>query len=382
VLAADAAVLWDLYRAGWEVAALVELLREQFGLASADAQVHIDALCQQWRDNGLLTVDGKSGGYFASAEPLPGIPEPDEIPVSPDAWRLMVADRLIALRVEHLGHRAQLEPLLAPCRLSTLALDETASPTAPTAAPIAAPIAAIDRVALEGDLDAWSLTANGKKLHTGGGVDAALVLTLNTLIELGCRTRERLFAAHAAGLQASDGRGLLLVARGGSGKTTLATALNATGFSLLSDDVVPVTLEGDLLGLGLPLTLKSGAWPVLDRYRSDLAVAPIRQRLGRQVRFLPVQGCPAQGPVLSSLCLFPRYAPDQPISQTRLSPEQVLQGLIEADIGFRGIDQGWVDGLAQWIERLPAYQITYPDLETALAQVHTLLQAHAEEGGS
>jgi len=69
---------------------------------------------------------------------------------------------------------------------------------------------------------------------------------------------------HAAGLVARDGFGVVLIGRSGAGKTTLAAALNAVDYALLGDDVVPVTPEGLLVGLGMSPCLKEGSWSVLN----------------------------------------------------------------------------------------------------------------------
>jgi len=192
---------------------------------------------------------------------------------------------------------------------------------------------------------------------------------------LGCRPAERLLVVHGAGLIAPNGGGVLLVAPGGSGKTTLAAALDADGFGLLSDDVVPVTMTGHLLGLGLPLCLKPGSWPVLQHCRSTLFDSPQVQRFGQAVRFLPP--ChPAPGLAVSTACLLlTRYVPGEPASHERITPEQALQGLVEAEAVFRNITQAKLDALAQWLNTVPAYRLRYPDLATGMQQVRMLASA-------
>ncbi len=101
----------------------------------------------------------------------------------------------------------------------------------------------------------------------------------------------RLLVLHAAGLSQS-GRGVLLIGQGGAGKTTLAAALNAEGFGLLGDDVIPVNLDGQLVGIGMSLCLKSGSWPILASRLPNLDHAPLIERFGQQVRFSPPPGLP------------------------------------------------------------------------------------------
>ena len=347
------ALLLDLYREGWTPETLADLLAERFGLTSASAHAYVEAQMQRWQDAGLLDAIAETKGTWpldSADDPLWPAPRPR--PLTPGTWALRVADRRLGLRVSDPDLRATLRDWLAP----------------------AANLHEIDHdLVLAGPPAVWRLTLDGIDLERGAGRDTALVATLSTLTELGCRPAERLLVIHGAGLVAPDGRGLLLVAPGGSGKSTLTAALDAQGFGLLSDDVVPGTLDGDLLGHGLPLCLKAGSWPVLTRHRPELAQVPSVARCGQQVRFLAGTGGPARGPVRAACCLFPRYDPGHPGAVERLSPEQTLQGIIAAEAVVRDLTQTKLEALARWVSDLPAYAIRYPDLDRGLALVADLL---------
>jgi hypothetical protein len=166
----------------------------------------------------------------------------------------------------------------------------------------------------------------------------------------------------------------LLIAPGGSGKTTLAAALDAMGYGLLSDDVVPVTPDGDLLGLGLPLCLKPGSWPVLGPYRPDMDQAPVVQHYGQTVRFLPPRTPALARPVTPALLLLTRYRPATAPQAVPLTPEQALQGILAAEAVIRDLSQTKLDVLARWVSTVPAFTLTYPDLNSGLALVQTLLE--------
>ena len=94
-------------------------------------------------------------------------------------------------------------------------------------------------LALRGSPANWRLDWNEHGVESGQGLALALVTTLQEITERACRVRDRLLVVHGAGLTTADGRGLLLIAPGGSGKTTQAAALNAEGLPFLHDDVVP-----------------------------------------------------------------------------------------------------------------------------------------------
>ena len=176
-----------------------------------------------------------------------------------------------------------------------------------------------------------------------------------------------------------------------------ATALNAQGYELLSDDVVPVTLTGKLLGLGTPICLKSGSWSVLADLRPDIAEAPMFKRFNQTVRYVPPlrlnQGedrdknidididrdrnidRDSMPPLPLGLLLFPRYEANSAPHCIALCPEEALRLIIEAEAVLRNLTQAKLDALATWISSVPAYAITYPDLDSALALVQQHLEA-------
>ena len=345
LLDAASAALWDLHAAGWDTASLAGLLAERFGLESDAARAQVLDHEAQWRRVGLLDAATPSDLRLGGPDD-PVWPAPRPRPLPPGSAILTVADRRIGLAVTAADLRGTLRDWLAP----------------------AAGAGTVDHeLRLAGTADDWHLQLDGTRRTLGTSADGALVATLSILTELGCRPAERLLVVHGAGLVQPDGRGLLLVAPGGSGKSTLAAALDAAGYGVLSDDVVPVTLAGDLLGLGLPLCLKAGSWPVLAQRRPELAQAPTVQRCGQSVRYLPPRTPGPAHPVTPARLVLSHWRPDAPLQAAPLTPDEALQGLITAAAVLRDLTQTKLKSLARWIERLPAWRLTYPDLDQAHA---------------
>ncbi|MBS1225148.1 MAG: hypothetical protein H6R24_1826 [Proteobacteria bacterium] len=237
-----AGALWDLHAAGLEPETIAGWLTRRFGVAEPAARAQVESQFAGWRD---------AGHFDSAADPPPAsapgfeaddlsLPVPVLAPAPAGAWRLRLGGRSVSLSIEAPELRQRLAPLIAPLREKTVAC-------------------VAHRLHLRGVPSRWTLQGNGVVLAAGTGTDGALVMTLDTLTEIGCRSTERLMVIHGAGLALNNGHGLLLIAPGGAGKTTLAAALNAEGHDLLSDDVVPVTPDGDLVGLGMPLCLKAGS---------------------------------------------------------------------------------------------------------------------------
>ena len=130
--------------------------------------------------------------------------------------------------------------------------------------------------------------------------------------------------------------------------------------------MVPVTLDGHLLGLGLGPCLKAGSWPVLAEYLPHLEQTPVVQRADQPVRFPPPPGPMAHGPLPTTAFLMPRYRPGSPPACEPVTPAQVLQAIIAAEAVLPRLDQTRLNALAHWVCSAPGFALTYPDLDCAL----------------
>lgn len=356
LLNASAAELWQLHQASDdEVAArpLIQKLTVDYGLSKAAASSQIEELLLHWRQSGLL-ADGLEPLTTTLAQPCDWVITP---PFPATDWSMTLTVKLAGLCCGVLVEDAQLTERLKVLLSSVL---------------LASPEPLAHQLVLTGTALQWQLSVNEQIEATGLGLENALTRVLHTLINLACQAEERLLVIHGAGLKLADGRGLLLIAPGGSGKTTLATALNAQGYALLSDDVVPVNLAGDLLGLGTSICLKSGSWSVLAALRPDIAGTQSLERFDQTVRYLPPLGNGCAGPIPPGLLLFPRYQPGSAPQCQALSPEEALQHIIEAEAVIRNLTQAKLDALASWVSSVPAYALCYPDLDSALALIQQL----------
>ena len=66
---------------------------------------------------------------------------------------------------------------------------------------------------------------------------------------------------HAAVVADAAGRGVVLAGDSGSGKSVLLTALVRRGWSLLTDDLAPVTLDDDQVPVAVPTWPEVNLWP-------------------------------------------------------------------------------------------------------------------------
>lgn len=317
ILDPSAAAIWDATRAGLTPDEIATELAARFVLPAAAIRAEVDRLLALWQRK-------LDAGH----------------------WTLRLADQTLALTIADPELAEALEPLIAH-----LHSDATAAPTA--------------RLYLTGTAADWQLFKDDAWIAGGETRDAALTQTHTQLIATAGAADQRLLVLHTAGLSRA-GQGILLIGQGGAGKTTLATALSATGWALLSDDVVPVTPEGHLLGLGLGPCLKAGSWLVLAEYLPHLEQTPVVHRGDQLVRFPPPPGPMAHGPLPTAAFLIPHYQPGSVPACEPLTPVQVLQAIITAEAVLPALDQTRLNALARWVCSAPGFALTYPDLDSAL----------------
>lgn len=312
-----AAWIWESHNLGWSQDQIAAELATHFALTPDRARAEVAALVATWSE-----------------------------PQAAATWRLRLADQQVALTLDDPVFAERLGPLLPP------QAEATAAP--PDA-----------RLHLAGDSANWRLLADDRLVATGWTLDAALEQTRTALLDAGCASPRRLLVLHAAGVSRA-GQGLVLIGVGGAGKTTLATALNTQGWSLLGDDVIPVTLDGQLLGLGLGPCLKAGSWPVLAPWLPALYRTPVIDRLHQPVRIPPAPGPLDLGPVPTGAFLLPHYRPGRAPALRPVTPVTVLQAILAAEAVLPTLDQSRLEALTRWVGSAPGFALTYPDLEWAL----------------
>lgn len=321
-----AAWVWQSQRAGLSLDQITHELATHFGIPLEQAQADVWGLANSWA----------------------------ELP-PPRTWTLRLADRHLTLTVDGPPLADRLGRLVEHLVVSAEREPDSC-------------------FHLGGNSSGWHLVRDGELIAAGQTMDAALTQTRAELVEAGCCVASRLLVLHAAGVS-REGRGILLIGQGGAGKTTLATALNARGWELLSDDTVPITLDGELLGVGLGPCLKAGSWPILAPFLPDLERCPVIQRMYQSVRLPAPPGPTATGPLPTRLFLVPCYQPDAVPRLDSLSPVQVLEAILAAESVLPTLDQARLTTLVTWVASAPGFRLIYPSLEKAIVLIEGLVNS-------
>ena len=179
-----------------------------------------------------------------------------------------------------------------------------------------------------------------------------------------------------AGAVAWNGRGLLLPATSGGGKTTLVAGLIAAGFAYLSDEVAaldPTTSQ--LLPFPKSLCIKEGARRALAPLYPQLTESVPRRRFGGEpVWYLsPPEGAWPSRPIPARYVVLPRY---QAGARTTLAPiarTAALPDLLGQSFNLRAHGGAGVGSIVALLRATACFSLTIGDLGAAVEQLQRLV---------
>ena len=185
------------------------------------------------------------------------------------------------------------------------------------------------------------------------------------------------FVVFHAGAVERDGHGLILTGPSGSGKSTLCAALSQTGWRLLSDEMVLLRPAGPAIaGNPRPISLKNDA---IARIRDVAPAATFTDAYEGTVRGTISFVCPTADSVVRaaesappSRVVFPRF---QSGAETEIKELERAQGfirLIENSVNYVATLRTGFEAVADLTERCRFYEITFGDLDAAMAAIETI----------
>lgn len=189
-----------------------------------------------------------------------------------------------------------------------------------------------------------------------------------------------------SGTVAIDGMGVLLIAKPGSGKSTLTAGLIGKGARLLSDEFgVLRTTDCKLLAIPKPIALKNESIAVVQRWIPDARMGPVfpKTRKGD----LAHMAAPASAfrrlhePVSPEVIIFPRYVEGTRPSLSKVPPAQAFMELASNTFNYDILGAKGFESVAQLVERCAIYRFEYGNLQDAVDGVIQVCQSAAAAEG-
>lgn len=176
---------------------------------------------------------------------------------------------------------------------------------------------------------------------------------------------------HAAALADARG-GVILCGQSGSGKSSLAAWLLATGYRYLTDEAIIYSDNcGQISGFARSLVLKKGSAFIWRHFlgedsRDGLLHFSDGSAWLEPCLLNPNGFCPQSAP---RLLLFPHYTPGARLCVTPVSPAESLFLLLQTLVNARNLPDSGLGSAARLARRAAAYRLEFSDLETAAAWI-------------
>lgn len=165
---------------------------------------------------------------------------------------------------------------------------------------------------------------------------------------------------HASGISNGE-KAILFSAAAGKGKSTIASFLHANGYPLLSDDFIPLDLDGHAYQFPIAMTVKQGAVELLSDFYKDLPLLPeVVGANSKMVRYLPYEVRDwSQTCFPIKAVVFVEYSNEKPYLCEELSLEEALP-LLLTEV-FVTPKQNHVKAFMQWVGNVQFYRLAYSD---------------------
>ncbi len=220
-------------------------------------------------------------------------------------------------------------------------------------------------------------SVDGKVPHEDMPADQALPVLewgLNLVIALRAHNFVMLHAAAVA----LDGKGVLLPAAPGSGKTTLSAGLALSGWQLLSDEfglLRPGSTQ--LVPIPRPLALKNDSIDVVREFSSEAYIGPRTDntRKGTVAHLRPPSASVAasEQPVDLQFVVFPRWVSGSECVVSELSENDAFMLLATNAFNYELLGEKAFTTVAEVVEKTRCFDLVYSDLEVAIPALRDII---------
>jgi len=177
-----------------------------------------------------------------------------------------------------------------------------------------------------------------------------------------------------AGVVEREGRGVVLPALPGSGKSTLTAALSTRGYRLLSDEFGAVRLaDGAMVPVLRPIALKNQSIEVIKTFSPQAPVGPEypKTRKGRVAYLAPdaVSVAGRHQAVEPALVVFPHYEPDAETTLAPMPKSRAFAKLAANSFNYEILGPEGFEAMGRLIEQCAGCRIKYSRLDEAIEAI-------------
>ena len=294
-----AAAIWTVLDSGLSLEDAASVLAAHSGRDPTGCAADIAAMEEQW------AVDGTFGDLPA---PPPGVPREHGNGDGVASWY-----EIGGVRLELTSEDAEVAARVAA------ALGERIAP--PGEDGLRAAVRVEDgALVLYADGAAW-LTSNDSGDVVGG--------VFHLLLQRLWGEHDWVEMIHGAALE-RDGGAIVMPAKSGAGKTTLAAYLSRRGYDLLADDLAAVRADGRVVPWSTQLNVKRGSWRALAEAVPELGGLPEQELVKRRVKLVATgRDRWDQPPVPVRALILPQWSQRNPAAVVRLDPLEALASLVD-----------------------------------------------------
>lgn len=361
-----AAFFWQGLGLGCTRDDLIRTLATSAGSPVEALQRDMDGLLQQWQTFGLIGNKESDTNNEERDQPLfsPFQLDEDEI-IRNDAvdgphMTLCIVDTRIRMHVPSHMELSMVEPVV-----SHLVIDDQ------TEFDVKLHLVQTDR--------RYVLKIDGTPVDWCRNIDGIVPMIHANTAVIGYDHTSCFLGLHAAAV-CYQGKGILIPAVSGSGKSTFTAALITDTFDYCADDLVllsrpPIRMRPVPIAIGL----KTGSWEPIEPFQPGVRTLTTHVRLdGKQVRYLTPSRQASQRIGSRSLpidlIVFPKFNPgNREAILTSLSPGEGLCCLADAGYDVHGkLDVNKVEQFIDWIVNVPVYRLDFGRLDEALSVMKEL----------
>ena len=228
------------------------------------------------------------------------------------------------------------------------------------------PAHSVTEIIILPDQDGSFCSWQNKKL-TGTGLQSNNIIPhlVYQVFDRVCHHTKDKLLLHAAVI-AKENRVFILPAKAGSGKSTIAAALSASGWTLMSDELAIINTETlKVEPYPMAIGLKSGSIAKLVDYLPNLQQKTFHTREdGRRIHYHMPNKVKTQGGLPIAALIFPQYSPNATPKFETIPPLIALQKLAATGSSERPLTDKDIKALLT-ISQKPAHDLIFNNLKTA-----------------